>query len=83
MCVMHARAAPYCSFQSGLRWAGEGVINPSLSASTLQRALLLTHNYVRFHARPSVVSAAISREANDWGGRDTFSLVKISRRIAR
>jgi len=48
MRVMRVRTVPYCSFQSGIVWAGEGVINPSLSASTLQRALLLTHNYVRF-----------------------------------
>jgi hypothetical protein len=74
MCVMHARAAPYCSFQSGLHWAGEGVINPSLSASTLQRALLLTHNYVRFQGLlkasgygPSLVPGRINRlHARAW-----------------
>ena len=63
---MHARAVPYCSFQSGLRWAGEGVINPSLSASTLQRALLLTHNYVRFQT--VVLKLAFNGDPdNNWG----------------
>ena len=67
MCVMHARAAPYCSFQSGLRWAGEGVINPSLSASTLQRALLLTHNYVRFQrAAPAAPRARSPARTRGW-----------------